>query len=217
MTIPVLTRDELVDVPTRWETDSRTELASNHIVSFVRDEVRTPDGTSMTRDWLRHLGAVGIIAVDQDDCVVLVRQYRHPVGFRLVEPPAGLLDIPGEDWLDAAQRELAEEAHVSASQWSVLVDVMTSPGGLGETARIYLATDLSPAPAPEGFVAEGEEAHMDVVRAPVADVAAAILAGRLQSPLLVAGVLALTTARATGASLRPAHADWPARRQFQPW
>ena len=69
-----------------------------------------------------------MVAVDEADRVVLVHQYRHPVGQRLWEIPAGLLDVPGEDPAAAAARELAEEAHVQAADWRVLADPFSSPG-----------------------------------------------------------------------------------------
>lgn len=213
--VPTLTSAELLDQPEQWPVTQRTELMRNPIFAMRREHIQAPDGSVMERDYVAHPGAVGIIAVDEHDHVVLVRQYRHPAGMKLVEPPAGLLDQAGEDPRVAAARELAEEAQLAAAHWQVLVDVFTSPGALQESARVYLARGLTDAPRPAGFVVEHEEAFLDVVRAPVNDVVAAVLAGRLQSPLLVAGILALVAARGTGgeAMLRPADAPWPARGQ----
>ncbi|NLT30776.1 MAG: NUDIX hydrolase [Propionibacterium sp.] len=213
--LPRLSADELVDRPEQWPTVSRTELMRNRIFSMQSDTIRTPDGEELVREFVQHTGAVGVIAVDADDHVILVRQYRHPVGYRLVEPPAGLLDLADEAPLTAAARELAEEAQVAAGDWRVLVDLFTTPGGVQESARVFLARDLSDAPRPDGFVVEHEEAHMDVVRAPFTEVVAGVLAGRLQSPLLVSGILALATARAGAGedSLRAPDAPWPARAQ----
>ncbi|NYK32443.1 NUDIX domain-containing protein, partial [Salmonella enterica subsp. enterica serovar Typhimurium] len=90
----------------------------------------------INRQYMSHPGAVGIIALDDQDRVAVVRQYRHPVRMVLVEPPAGLLDVEGEDFLAAAQRELAEEAMLSADDWRVLVDIVTTPGGCQESLRI---------------------------------------------------------------------------------
>ena len=168
----------------------------------------------MQRQYLLHPGAVGVIAWDEAaDRIAVVRQYRHPVAYRLVEPPAGLLDADGESWLSAAERELAEEAGLKAERWQVLVDVFTSPGAGQESLRIYLARGLSPAPAPEGFVAEHEEAQMDVCWAARSDLVTAILGGRLQNPTMVSGVLALEVARLSGQldNLRVPDAAWPAR------
>lgn len=209
----ILSRTELRDEPLAWAVVSSTELARGHITSFLADDVRAPDGSLMTREYLQHPGAVGILALDDEQRVALVRQYRHPVRHRLIEPPAGLLDVGGEDFLLAAQRELAEEVGLAATDWRVLVDVFTSPGMASETLRVYLARELLPADAPEGFLREGEEAEMDAVWAPLEDVVDAVLAGELQNPTLVYGALAAQVALHRGGfeTLRPADAPWPAR------
>lgn len=203
---------DLRDVPMAWPVDERQLVGEGAVFDLVRDTVVDPSGARLRREWIRHPGAVGVIALDDHDRVVLVRQYRHPSGLRLVEPPAGLLDVDGEDFLIAAQRELAEEVGLAADDWRVLVDMFTSPGASQESVRIYLARGLTEVSVPEDYVADGEEAHMDVVRHAFDDVVDAVLDGRLQNPVLVAGVLAAATARARGwDSLRPADAPWPAR------
>ena len=192
--------------------DSR-RIYTGAIVSLRVDDVAMPDGHTAEREVVEHHGAVAVVAVDEQDRVVLVHQYRHPVGLSLVEPPAGLLDVDGEDYLAAAQRELAEEVQLEADQWRVLVDVVTSPGGSEESARVYLATGLHEAPHPEGFVPEDEEAHMQVGWEPFEALVDGVLQGRLQSPLLVAGIMALAAARGTGRmdQLRDSQAPWPVR------
>lgn len=208
-----LAADEVTDSPLAWPVTEHQVLGTGHVSDFVNDAVTTPDGHTMQRQYLLHPGAVGVIAWDDEDRIAVVRQYRHPVGFRLVEPPAGLLDADGESWVSAAERELAEEAGLRASRWHVLVDLFTTPGACQETLRIYLARDLSEAPVPDGFVAHHEEAHMDVCWANRADLVAAILAGRLQNPTMVSGILALEVARLSGRldDLRAPDAAWPAR------
>lgn len=209
----IISGSEITDTPMDWTVESTETLATGQIVSLVQDQVRTPHGQTIAREYLKHPGAVGVIALDDHDRVALVRQYRHPVRHRLIEPPAGLLDVDGEDYLLAVQRELAEEAGLGAGTWHVLVDLFTTPGIIGEALRIYLARDLNPADAPEGFLAEGEEAHMDIVWAPLEDLVEAVLDGRVHNPSLVTGVLAVWTARQRDgyASLRPADAAWSAR------
>jgi 8-oxo-dGTP pyrophosphatase MutT (NUDIX family) len=208
----VLGSDELVDVPLAWPVESSTVRAQGKITSYVEDQVRTPDGQLITREYLKHPGAVGVIALDDHDRVALVRQYRHPVRHRLIEPPAGLLDVEGEGYLATVKRELAEEVGLAAGSWAVLVDLFTTPGILGESLRIYLARDLEVVDDPDGYVREGEEAHMDAVWASLDDLVEAVLDGRLHNPTVVSGVLAAWTARERDgfSSLRAADAAWPA-------
>jgi 8-oxo-dGDP phosphatase len=208
----VLGSDQLVDVPLAWPVESSTVRAQGKITSYVEDQVRTPDGQLITREYLKHPGAVGVIALDDHDRVALVRQYRHPVRHRLIEPPAGLLDVEGEGYLATVKRELAEEVGLAAGSWAVLVDLFTTPGILGESLRIYLARDLEVVDDPHGYVREGEEAHMDTVWASLDDLVEAVLDGRLHNPTVVSGVLAVWTARERDgfSSLRAADAAWPA-------
>jgi 8-oxo-dGTP pyrophosphatase MutT (NUDIX family) len=208
----VLGSDELVDVPLAWPVESSIVRAQGKITSYVEDQVRTPDGQLITREYLKHPGAVGVIALDDHDRVALVRQYRHPVRHRLIEPPAGLLDVEGEGYLATVKRELAEEVGLAAGTWAVLVDLFTTPGILGESLRIYLARDLEVVDDPDGYVREGEEAHMDTVWASLDDLVEAVLDGRLHNPTVVSGVLAAWTARERDgfSSLRAADAAWPA-------
>lgn len=209
----VLAAAELVDEPMLWRIRHQDVLAEGHVAAFVDEDVETPSGTTMRRQYMRHPGAVGVIAWNDDDQIAVVRQYRHPVGFQLVEPPAGLLDHGAEVFLDAVQRELAEEAGLAARRWQVLVDIFTSPGGSEESLRVYLARDLSDVGRPDGFEPEGEEAEMDVCWAARSDLVDAIYAGQVQNPTMVSGVLALEAARLGGRldALRTADAPWPAR------
>ena len=198
-----------------WPVRSRTVLGEGRVSSFVDEEVETPDGSTIHRQYLTHPGAVAVVAWREDtDEIAALRQYRHPVRMELVEIPAGLLDLDGEDWLIGAQRELAEEVELKAERWDVLVDICTTPGACEESLRVYLARDLSDCSRPEGFVLEGEEAHMTWSWVPRADLVDAVLDGRAQSPSLITGILALETARLSGRleALRPPTADWPIRR-----
>jgi len=202
------------DQPMAWPVRSREVLGTGFVSSFVDEEVETPSGETMRRQYVTHPGAVGVVAWREDtDDIAVVRQYRHPVRMELVEIPAGLLDLDGEEYVVAAQRELAEEAELAADRWDVLVDTCTTPGACEESLRIFLARGLRPTGRPEGFVLEGEEAHMTWEFIPRAALVDAVLAGECQNPSLVAGILALETARLSGRldDLRPADAPWPIR------
>lgn len=206
-----------VDRPESWQLLAHRVLGTGRVCSFVEDDVQPPSGETFSRQYMTHPGAVAVIALDESDRVAVVHQYRHPVGMKLVEPPAGLLDEQGEDFLAAAQRELAEEALLKADDWRVLVDIWSTPGGCDEAIRVYLARGISPAPRPDGFVVADEEAHMEIHWVALDELVDNILAGRLQSPSLVSGTLALQTARLAGRldELRPADAPWPGREVWQ--
>ncbi len=199
-----------VDTVERWPVESVHTVFAGAIVDVRKDIVRAASGETFPRDVVVHPGAVAILAVDDEDRVVLVHQYRHPVGRRLWEIPAGLLDVEGEDPAAAAARELAEEANLAASDWRVLADPFTSPGMTTEAIRVYLARGLS---VPDGpaYVGVDEEADMPVSRVPLAELVDGVLAGRLHNPSLVTGVLAAWVARSRGGwdALRPADAPWP--------
>jgi len=193
---------------------SETVLDTARVISVRQDRLRSPaDGAEFVRDVVIHPGAVGVVALDDDERVLLVSQYRHPVGHRLLEVPAGLLDVPGEPYHLAAARELHEEGHVRADEWRVLVDLFTSPGMTTESTRIFLARGLTAVADVDRHVGVHEEADMPVSWAPLADVVDAVLAGRLHNPILVSGVLAAWSARSRGGydALRPADAPWAAR------
>lgn len=202
------------DRPVAWEVRKRAELGRGRVSAFVDETIATPSGEVITRQYLTHPGAVAVVCWDEEhDTIAVVRQYRHPVRYELVEIPAGLLDMAGEDHVAAARRELAEEAELAAGRWNVLVDITTTPGACEESLRIYLARDPRNTSRPDGFVLEGEEAHMRSEWVQREDLVAAVLAGQCQSPTLVAGILALETARLSGriGQLRPADAPWPIR------
>ncbi|GAA0405392.1 NUDIX hydrolase [Streptomyces luteireticuli] len=200
------------DTAETWQvTASETPFVGNK-TSARTDVVVMPDGSTVKRDYQVHPGSVAVLALDEQDRVLVINQYRHPVRHRLWEIPAGLLDIPGENPLHAAQRELYEEAHVKAEDWRVLTDVFTSPGGCDEALRIFLARELSDVEG-ERFEVSEEEADMELARVPLDELVRGVLAGELHNTCLTVGVLALVAARAgegVGA-LRAADAAWPAR------
>ncbi|MGH3310979.1 MAG: NUDIX domain-containing protein [Streptomyces sp.] len=202
----------IVDAPQEWEVTATEVPFEGNKTSVRTDDVVMPDGSVVRRDYQVHPGSVAVLALDEEDRVLVLSQYRHPVRQKLWEIPAGLLDVPGENPLHAAQRELFEEAHVKAGDWRVLTDVYTTPGGCDEAVRIFLARDIAAAEGDRFEVSE-EEADMELARVPVADLVQGVLAGELHNNCLVVGALALTAARNGPGleTLRPADAQWPAR------
>lgn len=204
----------IADEPRSWEVRTSEVLGAGAISSFMNEEIVTPSGDVVKRQFLSHPGAVCVVAWDEvTDSIACLHQYRHPVRMELVEIPAGLLDEDGEEWLHAAQRELAEEVELAAEHWQVLVDLCPTAGASQESQRIYLARGLTHTDRPAGFELEGEELEMTwewLDRSALVD---AVLEGRCQSQSLVTGLLALETARLSGRldNLRGPEAPWPIR------
>lgn len=179
--------------------------------SVVSDDVAFEDAV-VRRDVIVHPGAVAVIALDDDDRVLLIRQYRHPVGRFLFEPPAGLLDVVDEPALTAAARELVEEAGLTADRWDVLLDQYLTPGGSSEAIRIYLARGLHSVPGGRPVTGEAEEQQLPQAWIDLDRACDLVRSGAVGSPTAVSGILAAWVARAAGwRGLRPADAPWPAR------
>lgn len=179
----------------RDQAANKTVIAHNRVYEgriwdVVRDEVELAPGQRVERDYVAHPGAVAIVAVDAQERVVLVQQYRHPVRRELWEVPAGLLDVPGEDPLAAAQRELWEEADLRAEQWEHLIDYYTTPGGSDEKLQVFLARDLQEVPVAERFERRDEEQHMEIRFIPVREALESVLSGGMMNPSTVVGILA---------------------------
>jgi 8-oxo-dGTP pyrophosphatase MutT (NUDIX family) len=189
----------------RHETRERTERYAGPIFTVYSDRVTMSSGETATRDVVENKGAVGVVALDDVGRVVLIRQYRHPVGERLWEIPAGLRDVQGEGLLLTARRELAEETDYAAARFDLLLDLQTSPGFSTETIRVYLARELSPVPEDERHEREDEEADLEIAWFDLDEAVAMILRGEITNASTVAGLLAAARARDDGwATLRPA-------------
>ena len=169
------------------------------------------DGDALIRDYIDHPGAVAVLPMNDAGEVLLIKQYRHPVGMDLWEIPAGLLDVEGEDFVVGAARELAEEADLVAGH-------LERPGRLLQFTRILQRSHPHlPRPRPHRSAAPrrhertDEEAEIEFHWIPLDEAVARCLAGRLHNPSAVVGILAAAAARADGfAGLRPADAPWPA-------
>jgi 8-oxo-dGDP phosphatase len=182
-----------------WPVDSSQELADGRLVRLRRDMVRMPGGEVVGREVLEHPGAVAVVALDPRERVLMIRQYRHPVGRMLWEIPAGLRDVAGEPLRVTAERELLEEAGYRAARWQVLTDTFTSPGISTERLRIFLARGLARVPDAENtYVREHEEAHLVLGWVPLAEAVALLLAGELHNGVTAIGILAAYAARADG-------------------
>ncbi|MGQ0481739.1 MAG: NUDIX domain-containing protein [Pseudonocardia sp.] len=182
------------------------DIYRGRVLALRSDRVEMPGGRLAVREVVEHLGAVAVAALDADDRLAVIDQYRHPVGRRLCELPAGLLDVKGEDPALTAARELAEEAGLAAAEWSVLLDVVPSPGFCDESVRVYLAGGLTGVDRPKP--GDDEEADLRIGWLPLAEAVHAVLAGEIVNAVTAAAVLAVYAVRAGVAAPRPVHTPW---------
>jgi 8-oxo-dGDP phosphatase len=185
------------DTPEHWPVASSTVLTRSRLITVRSDKVRMPGNHLAERDVVEHPGAVAVLALDDAERVLMIRQYRHPVGRLLWEIPAGLRDVTGEDpWL-TAQRELLEETGYRARDWRVLVDYFTSPGFSTERLRVFLARGLEEVPEVERtYVRHDEEAQLVTAWLSLQEAVQMVLAGDLHNGVAALGVLAVYSARA---------------------
>lgn len=179
----------LRDAPYAAEVLTSEDQWTGPIFSVRRDTFEYA-GERLTRDVVAHLDAVAVVALDEAERVLLVRQYRHPVGRREWELPAGLADVPGEPLELAARRELVEETDHDAADWEVLLRHYSSPGFTDEHLTTFLARGVAPVPAEQRHTRTEEEADMEIGWFPLADAVAAAVAGDLQNVTTIAGLLA---------------------------
>lgn len=190
-----------------FDTVSSRDVHIGRVVGLRIDEVVMPGGHTASREVVEHLGAVAVCAIDAEGAVTLVHQYRHPLGDRLWELPAGLLDADGEEPVQTAQRELVEEAGLTARRWDSLVDVAASPGFTDEVVRVFLARDLAPVDRQRHG---DEEADLVIRTVPLAEAVRMVFSGEIVNGATVSGVLAAHTALAedTETPLRAPDAPW---------
>lgn len=188
-----------------FETASSQLLHSGKIFALRADDVLMPGGKTAKREVVEHYGAVAVVALDDDDNIPMIYQYRHPMGRRLWELPAGLLDISGELPHLSAARELREEAGLAADTWQVLVDLDSTPGFSDESVRVYLATGLTDVNRPE---AHDEEADITLKWYPIAEAVRLVFSGEIVNAIAVAGILAAYTLKQGSARTRPVDSRW---------
>ncbi len=188
---------DLRDEPVDAEVLESDLVYSGRVWDVRSDTVRYGDG-EIVRQYVEHPGAAAIVAVDDDERVLLIQQYRHPIRHRDWEIPAGLLDVAGESPLETARRELAEEADLTAADWEPLVSIFTTPGGNDEVVHLFLARGL--APVGTAHAREAEEADIRVEWVPLQDAVTGVLEGRLRNGILAVGVLAAAETIRRGAA-----------------
>lgn len=157
--------------------------------TVVVETVRTPDGATVEREIVRHDGAVAIVPVTSDGRILLLKQYRQPLRRHVLEIPAGTRDVPGETVEDVARRELLEETGHDADRFEPIGRFHNSVGWSTEETHLFLARDVHPAPAPDGFEPEAEEATMEIVPFAVADAIELARTGQLTDAKTVLGLL----------------------------
>lgn len=147
------------------------------------------NGTTLVREFVAHPGAVAVIALNEQQEILLIKQYRHPVREYLWEIPAGLLDVPGESRLEAAKRELLEETGYIAQIWQELIEFHTTPGGNDETITVFVAQDLRL--QGHELSLEGEEVDLELRWVPITQALASVLKSEMRSPSAGYGIMAL--------------------------
>jgi ADP-ribose pyrophosphatase len=188
------------DDPLRERLISSEILRRSRILEFRIDTVEAADGHRSTRDIAGHPGGVCMVAIDGQDCVLFVRQWRHAVGRALLEIPAGTLDREPdgsiEDHAVAAARELEEETGSRAGTWRYLGAFWTAPGFTSELMHLYLATDL--VPVHEGGLAPDEDERLELWPIGFDEAVAMVERGELPDAKTIAGLLLVARLRAAG-------------------
>ncbi|MGI9000741.1 MAG: NUDIX domain-containing protein [Pseudonocardia sp.] len=192
-----------------FPVQSTKDIYQGRVLALRVDEVVMPGGHVAVREVFEHPGAVAIAALDAEDRLMMLHQYRHPVRRRLWELPAGLLDVAGEEPVETARRELAEEAGIAAAQWSVLLDMVASPGFSDEAVRVYLARGITEVGRPE--LGDDEEADLVTRWVPLPAAVRMALSGALVNAVAVAGVLAAHAVAGAPSAARPVDVPWPDR------
>lgn len=175
------------DVSGRFRYLGTEQIHRGHVIEVQRVRFEAPDGTEMVRDVVRHPGAVSVVPLLDNGEVVLVRQFRAPLGTHMLEIPAGKLDVVGEDLATAAQRELGEEVGLRAGNLELLVRFHNSVGFSDEESHVFLATDLTEVARDRKGP---EELDMVDVRMALTDTPQAIAAGEITDAKTVLGLMA---------------------------
>ena len=196
---------ELVGGADAWPVvDSEHPYDGGWVIRLREDQLQRPghpDEEPFSRLVLEHPGAAVILAVDDRDRALCLWQYRHPVGRSLLQLPAGLCDVEGEEPLGVAQRELVEEGGFEGSEWTHLASAYSSPGISQEIGHYFLARGLTDVGRGD-FEPVHEEAEMELRWVPMQELTRAVLAGGPVDGHLAIAVL-LATGRGLAGSDRP--------------
>ena len=192
--------EPLADRPASWPVVSTRDVHRDDWVVALREDTVTRPGhpdEPFNRISLEHPGAVIVLAVDDRERVMCLRQYRHTSGHDFVELPAGLRDAGDEPPVETAQRELREEAELEASSWRLLLSTFPSAGISDEVHEIFLARGLSHVSRGD-FEMQHEEAEMEAFWVPMADLLDAVLDGRVREGPLALAVLSYAVLKQRG-------------------
>ena len=153
---------------------SSEDIFDGVILHVKRDMVTLSNGSTAVREVVRHIGAVCVIPVTENNEVIMERQYRYPLDRVILEIPAGKLDAPDEDRLSAIQRELREETGYTADEWTEIGDFHPAPAYTDEYITMYLARGLH-----KGERQLDEDEFLDVYAIPLSDLVTEVMAGRI--------------------------------------
>ena len=156
------------------KTLSSEDIFDGVILHVKRDMVALSNGSTTVREVIRHIGAVCVIPVTENNEVIMERQYRYPLDSVILEIPAGKLDAPDEDRLSAIKRELREETGYTADEWTELGDFHPAPAYSDEYITMYLARGLH-----KGQQDLDADEFLDVYAIPLSDLVAEVMAGRI--------------------------------------
>ena len=170
-------------------TDEDSTIYAGRMVTLRLKYLKQADGSTRLREIVEHAAGAAVVAVDEHERVLLVRQLRPAVGAHLLELPAGLVD-PGEEPIDCARRELAEETGYVAERLEWLVSFYTSPGFSTELIHLFVASGLR-----AGQAAADEEEEIEVVRLPLGEAIGQVLRRELSDAKTVTGLLAYHSMR----------------------
>jgi 8-oxo-dGDP phosphatase len=177
------------DREARWFETTDESVVYEGFSTVVEETVRTPGGSEMVREIVRHDSAVAVVPVLDDGRIVLLRQYRQPLRRYVLEIPAGKMDVDGESAEEVAHRELAEEIGHDARELVHLVTFQNSSGWTTEETHVYLGRGVHPVATPEGFTPKEEEADMEVVPFTAEDAVELARRGELTDAKTVIGLL----------------------------